>query len=331
LHFLQSASTRTRRSSTDAITLGQSCDPCAPACDPCEPICEGGDSCDSCNSAGSFGLCGGSHYNTWFEGFGNFLRQSNTNALQGYRANSGGFNLGIDRQINKYTIVGFSFGGAYTDIKTNNRTQWGDVEQYLFAVYSSRTFGDVTLSLSGGYAHSEYKLTRNPGGTQLDSKHDGDQFFASFEIAEKIRYATYDLTPFLAFDYINLDEEGYGERDAGGGVQNTIKGQDSDSYLQTLGVRIGRTRYVNGWIVNPSLTAGWVHDYGSSNIYTTAQYTGGQQFTIKGAPMNKNRGLFGVNLNVAVSPNLTLFGRYDGEFSSKFQVQTAQAGLNYKF
>ncbi|MDR1925255.1 MAG: autotransporter outer membrane beta-barrel domain-containing protein [Planctomycetaceae bacterium] len=321
LHFLQSARTRHSPNLNDAITLGQSY----------EPIYEWGDSCDLCDSVGSFGRCHGSHYNAWFEGFGNFLHQSNTDSIQGYRANTGGFNLGIDRQTSKYTVVGFSFGGAYTDMKTKDRTQWGDVEQYLFSVYSSHTHCNVTIALSGGYAHSEYKLSRNPGGTQLDSKHCGDQFFASFEIAAKMSYVTFDLTPFLAFDYINLDEGAYNELDAAKVAQSRINSQNSDSYLQTLGVRIGRTKYVNGRIVNPSIIAGWVHDYGNGNIYTTAKYEGGQQFTIQGAPMNKNRGLFGVGLDVALSPNLSLFSRYDGEFSKNSQIQTAQAGLNYKY
>jgi uncharacterized protein with beta-barrel porin domain len=319
LQFLQNRSARySGFSRPQTVLLGQSsdCDPCEPvACDPCNP-------CDSSNSK----------IDAWFEGFGNFLRQSNTNTLQGYRANVGGFNLGIDKQLDRRTILGVSFGGAYADLKTNDRTQWGDVEQYLFSVYGSRTWDKWTFSFSSGYAFSDYNLTRHPGNVKINSKHDGDQYFAAFELAQKLRFNGYDLMPFYAIDFTRLEEGAYTEYNTTtNAVAANIDAQHSNSYLQTLGVKFGRVGKWRGWLLKPVVTAGWVHDYGSGNIYTTAQYDGGSKFTIKGASVHKNRALIGINFNIITSPNLTIYGGYNGEFANQFQTQTAQIGLNYAF
>jgi uncharacterized protein with beta-barrel porin domain len=321
LHFLQDRQPRVSGFALrdgDVIFRGQNS-----ACDPCGVY----DPCGSFTGLGNGSLTA----NTWFEGFGDFLRQSNTDHLQGYRSNVGGFNLGVDQQLNRHLILGVSFGGAYADMKTNDLSQWGNVEQYLFSIYGSRSWDDWTFSFSGGYAYSDYDLTRHPGNVEIRSEHNGDQYFASFELARKMRFAKYDLTPFYALDFIRLEEEGYDERDAFNTVVSSIDAQNSDSYLQTIGVKFGRSRRWHGWIVNPTVTAGWVHDYGSGNVYTTAQYAGGSKFTIKGAAINKNRGLIGANLNIATSPNLTIYGGYNGEFAGRFQVQSVQAGLNYMF
>jgi uncharacterized protein with beta-barrel porin domain len=327
LHSLQNRPVRYANNSLPRpIMLGQSCDPCEPVS--CEQVeC---DPCDPCNSFGGFGNC--SIADAWFEGFGDFLRQSSTNTLQGYRANTGGFNLGIDKRYSRNTILGIGFGSAYADIKTNDHSQWGDVEQYVFSVYGSRSWDDLTFSFSSGYAYSDYKLTRNPGAAKVTSKHDGDQYFAAFELAKKTRFGRYEMTPFYAIDFIRLEEGAYNEYTTGHNAAARIDAQNSNSYLQTLGVRFGRAKKWNGWLVKPVVTAGWVHDYGSGNIYTTAQYTGsGSKFTIKGASVNKNRALVGINLNIVTSPNVTVYGGYNGEFADQFQVQTAQIGLNYSF
>jgi uncharacterized protein with beta-barrel porin domain len=316
LHFLQDAQPRLGGfANGETIFRGQNS-----ACDPCGSVS------DPRNSRNSLTA------NAWFEGFGDFLRQSNTGTLQGYRSNVGGFNLGVDQRINRYTILGIGFGGAYADMKTNDHSQWGDVEQYIFSLYGSRSWDNWTFSFAGGYAYSDYDLTRHPVGVEIRSNHNGDQYFASFELAQKLRFAKYDLTPFYALDFVRLEEEGYDEYTTGSNaLASSIDAQNTNSYLQTIGVKFGRSRRWHGWIVNPSVTAGWVHDYGAGNIYTTAQYAGGSRFTIKGAAINKNRGLIGANLSIATSPNLTIFGGYNGEFAGHFQVQTAQAGLNYAF
>ncbi|MDR3233141.1 MAG: autotransporter outer membrane beta-barrel domain-containing protein, partial [Planctomycetaceae bacterium] len=283
---------------------------------------------DPCSSAGC-----SSGFNAWFEGFGDFLQQDDTALIQGYRANIGGFHLGLDKRISRSWIAGLGFSGSYADMKTNDRLQNGTLDQSLITAYGSfTTDDDWTFSASAGYSYNNYEIERNiVNFANLQSRHHANQWFTAFEVAKKLRFDSFDVQSYFAFDYIGIDENAYNEK-TGGQLMSTVHDNQNDSYLQTIGVRLGRTvRLENGGIINPALNLGWVYDYGKGNVFTAARYTGGNTFTIIGNPVAKNRLRIGTSLDAKVRHNITIFGRYDGELSNNFTAHIGQAGINITF
>lgn len=264
----------------------------------------------------------------WFEGFGDFLRQDDTDAVQGYKADAVGFNLGLDTQVAKKLFLGLGFGCSDADVDSNDRAQSGQLDQYLFQMYGSYRQNDWYTSCALGYAFNNYDITRTPGGTSFTSSHDANQASASFELAKKYRLGNAFMMPFFALDYIHLTENSYCERNPQQVASYFIEGRDSDVCLQTLGVRFGKNfKARNGWLFNPMMTVGWVHDYGDESTFIV----NGSAMPIRGVSMNRDRALIGLALNAKSSKRTTLFARYDGEFADNFSAQSVQAGMTYMY
>ncbi len=100
----------------------------------------------------------------------------------------------------------------------------------------------------------------------------------------------------------------------------------STSYLQTLGVRYEKAYYeAGGWLVQSSLSIGWLHDYGQRRISTMVLNDNPYQY--KGTAMNKNRLAVSLGIAASLGNRSSLFARYDGEFNRRYNAQTAQLGF----
>jgi outer membrane autotransporter protein len=130
-------------------------------------------------------------------------------------------------------------------------------------------------------------------------------------------------------DFIFYNENDYTV--TGNGSSMSVAPTNVFGYLQTFGTRMGtRWRHSNGWVFNPELMVGWVHDYGHGRIFTTGYY-GGVPYTLIGPSRNQDRAHIGLGLNAEMSSRLSMFARYDGLLAACYNSQTLQAGLCIKF
>jgi uncharacterized protein with beta-barrel porin domain len=292
----------------NSTILGQECDPCAP--------------------------CGGRNFSRqlWFEGLGGWQNQSTT-GVDGFTSDVGGFALGVDRHFDRNTILGVAFGGEFTSVKSKNGLNSAKADTLLVEFYGGRRFDDWFLSFSGGYAGSDWKTNRSAPfiDAWAKGKHDADAYFENVELSYRIGNKKRYLTPFIAYDFIQYREDAYTE--TGNGVfETTFAKRKTDAYLQTLGFRAGRTIRRNGIVWTPELTAGWLHDYGAGNVYTTGSFVaGGSPFVLLGTSRNINRGVLGLSLNAELSKQTSLTFRYDGEFTNHYNAQYLTGGINVSF
>ncbi|MGL4594947.1 MAG: autotransporter domain-containing protein, partial [Thermoguttaceae bacterium] len=104
------------------------------------------------------------------------------------------------------------------------------------------------------------------------------------------------------------------------------------AFMHTLGVRVERSYFDrSGWLVNPSFSIGWFHDYGSGEESVRVMNFAGTQYTVRGASMNPNRLAIGLNVSVSCGPATSLFLRYDGDFCHEFQTNTIHGGFGLMF
>ncbi len=268
----------------------------------------------------------------WLQNYGDFMKQG-TQAVQGYESEAYGVSLGTERWMSHRTVVGLGFAGAFAAVRTDDSSQKADANTFIFAPYLAHSTQDgYKILASLGYAYNDYNITRTPGGTEITSSHNGNTFLMNVEVSKKIRGLWTDVAPFAGFELIYLDEEGYAEKTSKGVVAARVNGRTSDSFLQTLGLRFGRTKTNRwGWIVNPAVSVSWIHDYGDGEIRSVSSYAGGTSFAIRGASMNRDRFALGLNYAANVNERFSFFGGYNAEFASRFDVHTIQAGLTMEF
>jgi len=291
------------------------------ACDPCAPI--------ACGILGGFRS---TSRELWFQGQGGLIDQKDADGILGYYTNTYGYTLGMDRRIARRTVVGLGFSNNFYDTRMNHGLGTANTKTYLFSAYGGHREGNWLLSGSTGYVRSNLKSTRvveSVGYAQ--GKRNADSFFSAFELARQFGSDWSYLTPFLGYDFVRYREGAFTE--TGQVIDMNVDKRRVNAYVQTLGARMGM-RYVNrnGWIVNPVVTMGWIHDYGKGQTVTTAAFNeGGGRMVLDGTSRNKDRALIGFSLNTEVNRGLSIFGRYDGELASKYNSQNFQAGAVFQF
>ncbi len=283
--------------------------------DPCTPVC---------------GDARAWKHDIWFEGFGNFTNQWASANLQGYSAETWGFQTGIDRRIGRQSIFGIGFGGAFGSLRTADRSSRGDNESFLFSLYGATTRNDWTLSGAVGYVYTDFGMERFMDVEHYRSSHDGNMFTGSLMLSRSFKLDQTELTPFIGFNYMKLREDEFAEADA---EEELLFGEKSTkAFKQTLGVRFsGEQKLQNGWIVSPAVSAGWLHDYGGGRLNTAAGYDGGPAFVVDGVSRNQNRAVLGFSLGTQLGSRLSVFASYNGELSQSYSSQTGQLGLNLAF
>ena len=300
----------------DETTIrGQYASACQPACGPCMTTAY-----MPCFGGGSF----------WFHNYGDFVTQQERYGLAGYHADSYGLSLGCDLWRTQASVFGVAAGGAFSEAKARQSDEKCDTDSFLVSLYGDTRIGVWNLAGSIGYVHSSFETNRSSwddGEERLFSKHRGDTVFGSFEITSAVMQNAFSITPFLSYDFIKMKEKGYGEvpTDTVDDVL-TMNNRSSTSYLQTLGLRYEKAYYDSGWLIQPSVSAGWLHDYGQRRI-TTRGVLDGDAFSYKGTVMGKNRFVMSLGVRASLDNRTSLFVRYDGEYNYHYNAQTVQFGF----
>jgi len=273
--------------------------------------------------------CIGDNPVPWFQQMGDFMTQDDTAEIRGYKSCAYGFMLGVDGRPSREALVGFGIGGNFATVESG-WTERGKANSFLLTGYGGYTYDDWTFAGNIGYVGSEFILKRSVGGAWLESKFGGDSFLGGVEVSKKLRLRYFDLIPYGSLQLITLSVGSYEENLNGVGTVH-VAGKDSTSCLQTLGLRFGRTAVgPRGTLWNPSISFGWVHDYGDGDIRSVTTYGGATSFTLVGAVKNQDRGAFGLNLNVKVK-RLSIFGAYDAEIANGYYGNTIQSGFTFAF
>lgn len=293
-----------------------------------------GQSCGCRNCRGNLGLAGlfcNTNGQLWFQNYGDFVTQQSRNGIPGYKADSYGFSFGYDFQSTPCSIWGVALGGSFSNARIRNTHQKMETDSFLVALYGARTNSVWNLMGTIGYIYSSFDAERQEMNLEnlLRSEHHGNTLFGSFEISTALFQDGLSVSPFLAYDIIGMRRKEFSEKSVFGWE---IEKRTHWSYLQTLGLRFERSYYAQGgWLVNPSLSLGWLHDYGSRHIRMSGSAWDGDVYTFRSTPMNKNRFAVSLNVSASLQNHTTMFLRYDGEYNKHYNAQTIQFGFGFGY
>ncbi len=264
--------------------------------------------------------------------------QEKDGMYDGYKTQSAGLAMGIDREFtSKKIVAGLAFGYTNTDIDQQDfrSGDTADTDSFNLVAYASKNFEKAYVEGALSYAKHNTDSTRATAvGRTATADIDADQYTA--HISGGYRFNIKDratVTPFLTLDYTHLAQDGYTET---GADAINLKVDEMSTNRTTVGggFRVGTTVEKGSAVLRPELKLAAYHVSGGSNTDITAQYVGGgEKFVTPGTDLSSmmyNVG-FGLKAETSKSTSLGVSIDYDRSSDGLFEGYTGQLVARYEF
>lgn len=242
----------------------------------------------------------------WIQGLVSNGKQDDRHG-EAYDADSRGFVLGADTELNSGLVLGGAYSFISSESKTaNSRT---DSDYHMATAYGAQAMGRVLLDGQAYYAwgdnDSQRTLTNGSANANYDSKLYGARVGAGyqFEPAHATR-----LVPGLSLEAARLSVDSYTES---GGQNMTVAERDFDRLELGLTTELSKDYQLTHAMVTPSLTLGAFHDFEAEAQNTTISFQGVPEITLPGRKPEENRYVAGVGLDIMSGENLTVSAEYN--------------------
>ena len=280
------------------------------------------------------GLSSGEEYiggrEAWMKGFGSRANQDSVNNVSGYKVNTGGLAIGVDKALSPKSNMGAVFAFGNSSMSSNNSAAASGItiNTYQLGVYGDtyiRPDLQINYQLDGGLNNNkEYRnLSSFNGVSGVGSSSTGVNANANYNsysahlgsglkkfvnLGEKTT-----LIPSARVDYTTVRSQGYTEN--GAGVLNlTVNSQTYNMLVPSADFRIDQ---MLGEKLRFSVNAGAGYNLLNNQVQSTSAYQGGGSvFTTNGlqtSPWSYNGGL---GLSGRISKEVELNVRYDTQFTT---------------
>ncbi|WP_298720023.1 autotransporter outer membrane beta-barrel domain-containing protein [uncultured Oceanisphaera sp.] len=245
----------------------------------------------------------------WIQGLVSNGKQDNRYG-DGYDADSSGFVLGADTELNSGLVLGAAYSFINSQSDTANSST--DSDYHMATAYAAQALGQVLLDGQAYYAwgdnDSHRTLTNGGASANYDSSLVGARVGAGyqFELGQATRFV-----PSLSLEASRLSVDGYTEN--GSPAALTIGSQDFDRLELGLSTELSKDYQLTHAMVTPSLTLGAFRDFKAEAQGSTVAFAAApaETFTITGRDPEKNRYVAGVGLDIMSGENLTVSAEYN--------------------
>ncbi|MFO0939578.1 MAG: autotransporter-associated beta strand repeat-containing protein [Pirellulales bacterium] len=272
------------------------------------------------------------HRNVWFKGVGFFNDINAVGPAPGYKSNTGGGIVGVDRLVGPFTRLGIAGGYTFTDLTMRNAARaTADVNSARVNLYGTHSFELVTLSGIGGYAHHDVNSKRNLSGIGTARGNQSQNEAAlNFQLTVNPIGEVHWLMPYVGVQWVHLTQEAYGEHGTPGFDMSYNKAN-----VASLRPYVG-TRYQykifsqSGLLTTPYLFARYSQEtITNSNLSTLS--INGSNFIVAGVQPNRNIVGLGGGINAQLRQNIDWYANYNIDLGDRGNNQNAAAGLGFKF
>ncbi|MDR3509181.1 MAG: autotransporter outer membrane beta-barrel domain-containing protein [Caulobacteraceae bacterium] len=276
----------------------------------------------------------------WVQEIGFVNDRSNSSSINGYEGKGFGFAGGFERASGKNAMgVAAAFIAATVNDsgRPDGSNQSADV---LEAGVYWRHGGDglnVGASVNGGWASlSSRRVLMVQSGTadatlyrKSEGHWNGAIASASFNVGYKVNFGRYYMKPELSADYVVLYEQGYTEHGGGAAFDLNVASRTSSEGVVQGDMVVG-ANYGDAIRWSPELTLGWRQVVTGGPADTTANFLGGQKFTLSSSFADKG-GLL-ARLGLRASGNYADFSAgAGGVFRSGYDTYDARATARFLF
>ena len=266
----------------------------------------------------------------WFDLWGHTGHlKSNSSGATKLKNEGFGLLIGSDIYSNDTIRFGAALGYEENQLHADARHSKADTKAFQMMAYGQVLMGNIDLSGGIGYALQKVDVKRtvmvNLLNSYNQSKYDANIF--QLFLKGKYNFAITDdlmLSPYTSLAYQNLKTKS--KRESGEISNLFIHGKNDHLVTTSLGLE---SNFKINDLSNVYADISWQHNF--KNIYDSNMSISNQNFTVRGASIDKNsaRLRIGANLNLAPSSKLN-FG-YDGSFGSGNSQNSLRLQYSYSF
>lgn len=173
---------------------------------------------------------------SWGQVFGAASTRDGENSYSGYNADTAGFAIGGDIEIDKKSVIGVAVSYAKSNITSDNKSRKSDVDTYQANLYGGRfydnnSFWDAIL----GIAWNEYVSRRSISAVNntATASYNGQDYIARLRggiVYDRIRNSNFDIIPEISATFVHREIGSYTEEEAG--TLNLAVDATKDQYLE---------------------------------------------------------------------------------------------------
>ncbi|MEL6868657.1 MAG: autotransporter domain-containing protein [Pseudomonadota bacterium] len=190
----------------------------------------------------------------------NFGEQGATATENGFDFDTLGVTAGIDYRLRNDLAFGAAIGFANAEVDYNNTGGNLDSDSLTYTVYSTYFTDRFYIDVLAGIGDIDFDSARTmvfaDGGTGVDTialgRTEGDQRIVSANFGYNIDRNGWLFVPFLGYDFIDTNIDGYSEVE-GQGWELAFDEQSVQSQILSAGVRMSYTKSVGFGVIVPHL------------------------------------------------------------------------------
>jgi outer membrane autotransporter protein len=226
-----------------------------------------------------------------------------------------GLVLGADWAVDGEWRIGVMGGKSETRLDSHGLD--GDLDSWHLGAYALRQNGPMSLRLGATYSSHDGSTKRriafNGFSDRPEGRYDANTQQAFAELGYNLGRANVSIEPFASLGYQRYQRDTYTEK--GGAAALKVHGQTQNNLNSTLGLRLAKLNTMdNGMQLTPRFSAGWKHTYG--DVYSDTRQrlvAGGKNFSVSGAPLDRDSLMLDAGLDLRVSVNNILGVGLNGE------------------
>ena len=267
-----------------------------------------------------------------------WMYQNDLDSLAGYRLNTSGINIGVDRHIDNYILGGVvRYDNGTMKLKSNKatRTESESVMASLYASWAQEGIY-VTGGLHAAYGWNQSWSNYRTPFASMTSKTDNYSttlYGAHTEMGYMWETQMSDLplriTPYGGLGYAKMHRQATTEH-GGGNLDRHFRRGDWDLWEMSAGLRFALPINRGGYIVTPNLDVAWSRTLGDSrNTHGDVNLLADPAGLWRNSVMGKNRSALraSAGVNAHFYRNMDVGANYDFEWRDSFWSH--QLNLNF--
>nr|WP_192565073.1 autotransporter domain-containing protein [Pseudomonas gozinkensis] len=229
-----------------------------------------------------------------------------------------GLLLGADWRLDEEWRLGLM--GGSSDTRIDSKALDGDLDSWHLGAYALRQTGPLSLRFGAAWSRHEGNTRREVAFGRFHDRLKGNYRASTqqtfIESGYNLGRANVSIEPFAGIGYQRYQRDGYTE--TGGAAALKVDDQSQGNFNTTVGLRMTNVSTLdNGMRLTPRFSAGWKHVYGETYTSTSQRLvTGGHDYTVYGAELDRNSLTLDTGLDLAVSASHTLGVGLSGEIGT---------------
>jgi outer membrane autotransporter protein len=269
----------------------------------------------------------------WMTGLGSRLELGAGDGTHAADATTGGFAFGADNVSETGWRLGLAAGVGHANLGLDDLMSSADSETYHLAAYAGRQFGPIGVSLGLSESWSDISTERKVAFADFSEDLKADVSARTTQSFLEAGWRSgYDLWHFEPFDRVAFAHTRTGSvEETGGSAALMSAGLEAKSWVNTLGLRVGRDIAVNGTLGKLRGSVAWRRTLSDTASTASLSFDGSKTFLVSGADAARDAALISLGADLEIAPGALLSVDYVATMSEESQGQDISARLKVEF